>query len=168
MAARPGRLPVTPAPFAIVSAFGATASGGEGVYIATFGMEGTDSAGERRCRKDVAIAGRTLGPDLQDRNPEDRPQPRRRFIATDDADLGVVRSVDGGTTWQAVLGGHPGEEITGALGPIRGHPRALWVAAAEELWITRDDGATWRRQPPAPSTPWLSMPKRTCSMRPAR
>jgi photosystem II stability/assembly factor-like uncharacterized protein len=132
-----------------ISAVGATASGAGGVYVAVFGSRGVELLGSvDGGRTWTALAG-----------PWDQlygiwqiaVSPGAVYVSTGNRDLGLLRSADGGATWQAVLGGTPGVSLgVNALQADPRLPHTLWVGAEDALWITRDDGATWRRRPPAP------------------
>jgi photosystem II stability/assembly factor-like uncharacterized protein len=133
-----------------LSAVGATASGDGGVYIAAFGSRGVELLD--------SVDGGTTWTTLT--GPWDQlygiwqiaVSPGAVYVATGNRDLGLLRSADGGATWQVVLGGTPSASLgVNALQIDPRLPHTLWVGAEDALWITRDDGATWRRRPPAPA-----------------
>jgi photosystem II stability/assembly factor-like uncharacterized protein len=133
-----------------LSAIGATATGAGGVYIAVFGSRGVELLDS----VDGGATWTTLD------GPWDQlygiwqiaVSADAVYVATGNQDLGLLRSADGGATWQAVLGGTPGVSLgVNALQIDPRLPHTLWVGAEDALWITRDDGATWRRRPPAPA-----------------
>ena len=133
-----------------LSAVGATVSGAAGVYVAVFGSRGVELLD--------SVDGGTTWSTLA--GPWDQLYgiwqiavvPGAVYVATGNQDVGLLRSADGGATWQPVLGGSPGVSLgVNSLQVDPRLPHTLWVGAEDALWITRDDGATWRRRPPAPA-----------------
>lgn len=93
-------------------------------------------------------------------------------VADFDADTGsqegrLLRSLDGGATWQRILAGSGGWFNVGALAVDARTPRTLWALAQTRggpydltetrLWVSRDGGTTWRRRGPAVSGTSLTL-----------
>lgn len=62
-------------------------------------------------------------------------------------ELGVIRSDDGGQSWQNASAGLPGPDVTAlALHSFRRETLYAWVHN-DGLYLTEDGGATWKRAP---------------------
>jgi photosystem II stability/assembly factor-like uncharacterized protein len=128
-------------------AMGAAASGAGGVYIAVVGsefeavklLESVD--GGRSWTTSAGPWDQSNGSGIS----QIAVSPSAVYVATDEDTL--LRSTDGGATWETVLGGGGELSYVVALTADPRAPHTLWVAdEGNDLWITRDDGATWRRR----------------------
>ena len=61
-------------------------------------------------------------------------------------DRGIIRTTDGGATWQPVPGTPPGSEDTQCDLPCVGPSTCMMVTAANSVFLSSDGGASWQRQ----------------------
>jgi photosystem II stability/assembly factor-like uncharacterized protein len=66
---------------------------------------------------------------------------------------GVRRSTDGGDTWETINGAIPNRDVHNlAIAP--GRPSTVFVVVSDDVFISRDDGATWKSIGVPEKFPW--------------
>lgn len=145
------QMPYGVAPPSRITAFGVDLAGIGGAYVAAERCCQDDPEAEIELRKSTD-GGRSWvavpGPSRDYVISAIAVTPSAVFVASGIEYLGLLRSTDGGSTWDAVLGNRPDQQLEfGWLVVDAQTPHALWAASSDGLWITGDDGATWRRRP---------------------
>lgn len=74
------------------------------------------------------------------------------FVTRFAGGVALLRSLDGGLTWEAVLDDDAGEPIDAVRLYADPHTGTLWVVTGypTTLWLSRDNGETWTRRGEAP------------------
>jgi len=118
-------------------------SGGQSLFLgAHTGLFRSDDRG--RTWKRVPVSGKHAHLDVMDIAPDPR-KLRTIYIATHE--MGVLKSIDGGQTWQDASGGLDGPDVHGlAIDPNT--PSRLYAAVrdkGEGIYRTTDSGSKWIR-----------------------